>query len=142
MSEENKRLSRAFTEYFSTGDAALADEVLDRGVVFHGPSGVGDLGGLDTVKDMVLGFRAAFPDERSTVVDQVAEGDKVVTRWRARGTHRGELDGLSPTGREIEIGGITIERVAAGRIVEVWAAWDELGLMRQLGAVPEPVGDR
>lgn len=142
MSEENKRLSRAFTEYFSTGDAALADEVLDRAVVFHGPSGVGDLRGLDAVKGMVAGFRAAFPDERSTVVDQVAEGDKVVSRWRGRGTHRGELEGLAPTGREIEIEGITIERIAAGKIVEVWAAWDELGLMRQLGAVPAAAGDR
>jgi hypothetical protein len=75
MSEENKRLSRAFTEYVSTGDAALADEVLDREVVFHGPSGVGDLIGSDAVKGMFLGFRAAFPDERSAVVDQVAEGD-------------------------------------------------------------------
>jgi steroid delta-isomerase-like uncharacterized protein len=142
MSEENKRLSRAFTEYFSTGDEALADEVLDREIVFHGPSGVGELTGVDAVKGMVAGFRAAFPDERSTVVDQVAEGDKVVTRWQARGTHRGELDGLAPTGRGFEIGGITIERIAAGKIVEVWAAWDELGLMRQLGAVPEPVGSR
>jgi steroid delta-isomerase-like uncharacterized protein len=142
MSEENKRLSRAFTEYFSTGDEALADEVLGRDVVFHGPSGVGDVSGLDAVKGMVAGYRAAFPDERSTVVDQVAGGDKVVTRWRARGTHRGELDGLAPTGREFEIGGITIERIAAGKIVEVWGAWDELGLMRQLGAVPEPVGNR
>lgn len=142
MSEENKRLSRAFTEYFSTGDTALADEVLDHEIVFHGPSRLGDLTGLEAVKGMVAAFRGAFPDERSTVVDQVAEGDRVVTRWRGVGTHRGEFGGLPPTGREIDIGGITIERIAEGKIVEVWAAWDELGLMRQLGAVPEPVGSR
>jgi steroid delta-isomerase-like uncharacterized protein len=142
MSEENKRLSRAFTEYFSTGDAALADEVLDREVVFHGPGGIGDVSGLDAVKGMVADFRAAFPDLHSTVVDQVAEGDKVVTRWRTRGTHRGDFGGFSPTGREMKIGGVTIERIAGGKIVEVWGAWDELGLMRQLGAVPEPVGSR
>src|SRR5436190_10126002 len=100
MSDENKRVSRAFTEYFSTGSAALADEVLDPDVVFHGPAGIGELNGLDAVKGMVTGFREGFPDERSTVVDQVAEGDKVVTRWRARGTHDGEFNGLAATNRE------------------------------------------
>src|SRR5204863_126892 len=84
MSDENKRVSRAFTEYFSTGSAALADEVLDPDVVFHGPAGIGELNGLDAVKGMVTGFREGFPDERSTVVDQVPEGDKVVTRVAGR----------------------------------------------------------
>ena len=141
MSDENKRVSRAFTEYFSTGSAALADEVLDPDVVFHGPAGIGELNGLDAVKGMVTGFREGFPDERSTVVDQVAEGDKVVTRWRARGTHDGEFNGLAATNREFDISGVTIERIAAGKIVEVWATWDGLALMHQLGAIPEPVAE-
>jgi steroid delta-isomerase-like uncharacterized protein len=141
MSGANKRVSRRFTEFWSTGDEALADEALDPEIVFHGPSSVGDVVGLDGVKAMVARFRAAFPDERSTVVDQVAEGDKVVTRWRANGTHEGDYGGLEPTGRKVAIDGITIERIAAGKIVEVSAAWDELGLMRQLGAVPAPLGN-
>src|SRR5262245_53772453 len=123
----------------STGDAALADEVFGREVVFHGPSGVGELIGLDAVKAMTAACRDGFPDERSTVVDQLAEGDKVVTRWEGRGTHLGEFGDVAATGRAIEIKGITIERVAGGKIVEVWVAWDELGLMRQLGVLPGPV---
>jgi predicted ester cyclase len=89
------------------------------------------------VKAFVAAYRRAFPDAHSTVENQVAEEDKVVTRWRARGTHRGELGGMEPTGRGFEIDGITIERIAGGKIAEVWVARDELGLLRQLGVLPE-----
>ena len=135
MSAGNKELSRRFTELFSTGDEALADEVLSPDVVFHGTVGDGELRGIDAVKAFVAGYRRAFPDARSTVEDQIAEDDKVVTRWRASGTHRGELGPIAATGREFEIDGMTIERIAAGRIVEVWVARDELGLLGQLGVL-------
>jgi steroid delta-isomerase-like uncharacterized protein len=142
MSAANKELSRRFTELFSTGDEALAEEILSSDVVFHGTTGDGELHGIDEMKAFVAGYRRAFPDARSTVEDQVAEGDKVVTRWRARGTHRGELGPVPPTGRAFEIEGVTIERIAGGRIAEVWVARDELGLLRQLGLVPEPEAAR
>jgi steroid delta-isomerase-like uncharacterized protein len=138
MSAANKELSRRFTELFSTGDEALAEEILSPDLVFHGTTGDGELHGIDEMKAFVAGYRRAFPDARSTVEDQVAEGDKVVTRWRARGTHRGELGPVPPTGRAFEIEGVTIERIAGGRIAEVWVARDELGLLRQLGLVPAP----
>jgi steroid delta-isomerase-like uncharacterized protein len=136
MSAANKELSRRFTELFSTGDDALAEEIFAPGVVVHGTAGDGELRGVEAVKAFVAGYRRAFPDARSTVEDQVAEGDKVVTRWRARGTHRGALGPIPPTGREFEMGGVTVERVAEGRIAEVWVARDELGMLRQLGVVP------
>ncbi len=138
MSEVNKELSRRFTELFSTGDDALADEILSPEVVFHGTSADGELRGVDAMKGFVAGYRQAFPDARSTVEDQVAEGDTVVTRWRARGTHSGQLGPLAATDRPFEIDGVTIERIEDGRIVEVWVARDELGLLRQLGVLPEP----
>jgi predicted ester cyclase len=72
------------------------------------------------------------------VQDQVAEGDTVATRWQAHGTHDGPLGDLPPTGRAFTMDGMTIERFEGGRIVEVWAARDELGLMRQLGVLPQP----
>jgi steroid delta-isomerase-like uncharacterized protein len=137
MSAANKELTRRFTELFSTGDEALAEEILGPDAVFHGTTGDGELRGIDEMKAFVAGYRRAFPDARSTVEDQVAEEDKVVTRWRARGTHRGELGPIAPTGREFEIDGVTIERIASGKIAEVWVARDELGLLRQLGLVPE-----
>ena len=141
MSEANKQLSRRFTELFSTGDEALADQILSPGVVFHGTAGDGELGGVDALKGFVAGYRRAFPDAHSTVEDQVAEGDKVVTRWRARGTHRGELGPIAATDRPFEMDGVTIERIEDGRIAEVWAARDELGLLRQLGVLPEAQPD-
>ena len=137
MSDVNKQLSRHFTELFTTGDPDRADEVLSRDVVFHGPTGIGDLRGLAEMKRLVAAYHAAFPDARSTVEDQVAEGRKVVTRWRARGTHRGDFAGVAPTGREIDMQGITIEQIEDGKITEVWVARDDLGLLRQLGALPE-----
>ena len=142
MSESNKQVSRRFTELFGTDDATLADAVFAPDVVFHGAVPDGDLRGIEAVKGFVAAYRAAFPDARSTVEDHVAEGDTVVTRWRARGTHAGPLGELPATGRPFDIEGITIERFAAGRIAEIWVARDELGLMRQIGAMParEPAG--
>lgn len=137
MSESNRELSRRFTELFSTGDHELADEILSRDVVFHGTNGDGDVRGLDAMKSFVDAYRTAFPDAHSEVEDQVADGDRVATRWRARGYHRGNLGPIGPTGREFEMSGVTIERIESGRIVEVWVARDELGLMRQLGVIPE-----
>ena len=143
MSSANEGISRGFTELFSTGDETLAGQILSPDVVFHGTAGDGELRGIDEMKRFVAAYRRAFPDARSTVEDQVAEGDKVVTRWRARGTHQGQLGPIAATGREFEMDGVTIERIADGRIVEVWVARDELGLLRQLGVLPhsdpEPV---
>src|SRR4051794_27677984 len=136
MSESTKQVSRRFTELFSTDDHALADTIFAPGVVFHGAVPDGDLRGIDALKGFLGAYRAAFPDAVSTVEDQVAEGDRVVTRWRARGTHAGTLGELPPTGRAFEVGGITIERFEDGRIAEIWVARDELGLLRQLGAIP------
>jgi steroid delta-isomerase-like uncharacterized protein len=136
MPESYKQVSRRFTELFSTDDGSLADDVFTSDVVFHGLSG-GDLRGIEATKGFIAAYRAAFPDAMSTVEDQVAEGDRVVTRWRARGTHGGPLGELPATGRAFDVGGITIERFAEGRITEVWVARDELGLLTQLGAIPE-----
>jgi steroid delta-isomerase-like uncharacterized protein len=137
MSAVNKELSRRFTELFSSGDEALADAVLSPDVVFHGTAGDGELRGVDEMKRFVAAYRGAFPDARSTLEDQIAEGDTVVTRWRARGTHRGQLGPMPATGREFVMDGITIERIADGKIAEVWVARDELGLMGQLGVLPQ-----
>jgi predicted ester cyclase len=79
--------------------------------------------------------RRAFPDLRLTVEDQVAEGDKVVTRWRCEMTHLGELGGASPTGKRVTISGITIDRFEDGKIVEAWRSMDTLALLRGIGAI-------
>jgi predicted ester cyclase len=83
-------------------------------------------------------FRRGFPDVRSTIEDLIAEGDRVAARWKSRATHLGEYAGVPPTGKEVEFTGISVYRIEGGRIAESWTVEDELGLMRQIGAVPEP----
>jgi predicted ester cyclase len=80
----------------------------------------------------------AFPDGRITVDDQIAEGGTVTSRWTLRGTHTGELAGISPTGKQVTISGMTISRTDGDRVVEEWTSWDRLGMLIQLGAVSEP----
>ncbi|MDH4143193.1 MAG: ester cyclase, partial [Chloroflexota bacterium] len=83
-------------------------------------------------KVMMAQLRAAFPDLEVTIEDQVAEGDKVVTRYTMRGTHQGELWGIPASGNRFELEGINIDRVVDGRFSERWAAYDQGELMRQL----------
>ena len=83
-------------------------------------------------------FRRGFPDVVSTIEDLIAEGDKVVARWTSHATHQGEYMDIPPTGKEVEFTGISLYRVEGGKIAESWDVEDELGLMRQLGAIPEP----
>jgi hypothetical protein len=82
-------------------------------------------------------YRSAFPDTVITVEDQIAEGDDVVTRWTGRGTHQGELFGVPPTDNRVEVTGITVDRFSGDKFAESWTNYDALGLMQQIGAVPE-----
>jgi predicted ester cyclase len=92
---------------------------------------------VEAAKQEAADFREGFPDVVSTIEDLIAEGDKVVARWRCRATHRGEYMGIAPTGKEVEFTGISIYRIVAGKIAESWNVEDKLSLMRQIGAVPE-----
>ena len=88
------------------------------------------------MRELLGVYFAAFSDLHFTVEDQMSEGAQVATRWSARGTHSGEFDGVAPTGNSIMIAGITISRLENGRLVEEWESFEELSLMRQIGAVP------
>ena len=138
MEEQNKRTVRRFVDGYQTGaDEGIFAEILDPDVVDHSrPAGIA--AGAEGVRQQFDGFRQAFPDFAATVLQQVAEGDLVVTRKVFRGTHRGELMGIPPTGRAVEIHVIDIIRLQDGRIVEHWGVVDRLGLLQQLGAIPEP----
>jgi predicted ester cyclase len=85
-------------------------------------------------------YRTAFPNIHVTIEDQIAEGDKVVTRWTGHGTHQGELMGIPPTNKAVTVTGIAIDRIVAGKIVEHWENFDQLGMLVQLGVVPPPGG--
>ena len=139
MSEENKALVlRLVAEVWNAGDLDVIDELLAPEWVRHDPSAPEELRGPDGFRRFVEMYRGAFPDLRFTVEDQVAEGDKVATRWSAVGTHQEELMGMPPSGNRAEVTGITLERFSGGKFVESWDQHDALGMMRQLGVVPDP----
>ena len=136
--EENKKVSwRLQEEVFGQGKLELVDELLAPDYVSHAPGDPELSRGPEDIKQIVRAYHSAFPDINFAVEKQVAEGDMVVTRWTTRGTHdKGEMLGLPPTGKQIEVTGITVNRISEGKIAEDWTVWDSLGLLRQLGAVP------
>lgn len=126
---------RFVAEYQTAADEGAFEELMHPDVLDHSrPPGIA--AGAAGVRQQFDGFRAAFPDFRATILDQVCEGDKVVTRKVFTGTHLGAFQGIEPTGREVQIGVIDIVRVADGQIVEHWNCVDRLGLLAQLGALP------
>ncbi len=132
--EENKvNIRRVVEELYSRGDLAVAEELYSTNYIRHDPATPNVGTGVGAVKQVANTYRTAFPDLELTAEDVVAEGDKVLARWSARGTHLGELQGAAPTGKRFEITGLTLMQFADGRIVEEWTNWDVLGMLRQLG---------
>lgn len=134
--DENKQLVRAFIDsLFTEGDLGAVDRYLASGFVNHDP-----FPGLphdrESIRQVAAMFRGAFPDWRSELEVLIAEGDLVVEKFTARGTHRGPMMGAAPTGREISLPGINIFRMENGSIVERWGRLDDLGFLQQLGVLP------
>lgn len=130
---------RLLEETFNTGNLELIDQLVAPDAVDHDPAQpphIRELRGPEVLKRTVKMYREAFPDVRMTVEDVFSEGDRVALRWRAEGTHRGELEGLAPTGVHAEVTGISVDRWQGGKVVESWTQWDNLGMARQLGAAP------
>jgi predicted ester cyclase len=137
VSQHNKAAARAVFDIWSTGEIERLDELVARDVVHHDPYDPNAADGLGGMKRTIELNRRAFPDMRLSVEDQVAEGDKVVTRWSGQMTHLGELGGAAPTGNRVTISGITIDRFENRRIVEAWRSMDMLGVLRGIGALEE-----
>ena len=138
--DENKAIVRRYLqEVVSLGQFERTGEFVADTYVRHDPSQPAEVRGLAALAALNVRLRAPIPDLQLTIEDLLAEGDKVVTRLVARGTHRGELQGLAPTGRPVVATAIVIHRLAGGKIVEEWVQMDTLGLLQQLGAVPAPV---
>ena len=135
--EENKATSRRFyEELFNRGNLDTAEEIVTPDFALHDPNIPEDPRGPDGLKWFVAMYRDAFPDIEFVIEDQVAEGENAATRWVARGTHRGELMGIAPTGRPVEVRAFTLHRFSGGKIAEDWAHYDALDVVRQLGVVP------
>jgi steroid delta-isomerase-like uncharacterized protein len=140
LSDTNKTVSRRFLEeVWNKRNMAVLNEIIANDHVNSGP---GTLPGLtpgpEGSKQFVNVYLNAFPDVHFTIDEQIAEGDKVVTRWTASGTHKGELVGIPATGKSSTVTGINVDRIVNGKIVESWGIFDQFGMMQQLGVIPMP----
>jgi steroid delta-isomerase-like uncharacterized protein len=135
--EDNKELARRLTKLLDHDDEVQIKEILSPGFVSHF---TGLPYALDREQYIQVNHMAkrAFNDLSRSVEDLVAEGDKVVVRITARGTHTGEYQGLPGTGKITKITGIAIRRVLDGKIVEEWVITDQLGLLQQIGIIKLP----
>ena len=133
--EENKALLRRYQEAYNTNNLDALDQLVAADLITHSLM-PGLPAGREGGKQIHRMTMAAIPDLYTAIEDLLAEGDKVVMRFTATGTFKNEFIGLPPTGKPIKFTGISIFRVAGGKIVEHWGQEDELGLMRQLGAIP------
>ena len=140
MSEENKALVRRYFEEVEQGrNLDVLDELFAAEYVHHDPTLPPDLQhSLDAYKQVLIMFFEAFPDLQGTLEDMVGEKDKVASRLRWRGTHQGELMGVPPSGKQVDFTMLEINRISEGKIVEGWVNFDALGMLQQIGAIPEP----
>jgi predicted ester cyclase len=138
---------RLYEELWGGGDLSVIDQCIARDYVNHqrvvdphvSPSASAiEICGAEMFRTLVSAWRVGFPNVRTTVEDQIAEGDKVVTRWISRGTQSGPWGQAAASGRPMIVEGISIDRIADGKVVETWTNWDLLGLMQQIGAFDEP----
>jgi steroid delta-isomerase-like uncharacterized protein len=137
--EENKAMiRRVWEEVLDKGNLAAANEIMATNYVYHG-SGGQEFYGSEGFKQLVTMFRTAFPDLHATVEDMFAVGDKVAHRATMGGTHKGDLMGIAPTGKQVTMSAIVISRFEGGKEAEAWANLDQLSMMQQMG-VALPMG--
>jgi steroid delta-isomerase-like uncharacterized protein len=139
--EANKAIAqRIFNEIWNQGNLSVVDEIIAADLSRHDPGNPSLNGavGSEGFKQLVSAYRSSFPDIHWTVEDTIAEGDLVAARWTSTGTHQGELAGIPPTGASVAGTGISILRIAEGKVEEEWASWDALAVMQQLGVIVPP----
>ena len=138
MSDQNKAFSRRnFEEVWNQRKLDLIDQLVASNSVLHDPMVPGGkVNGSQGYRQFVETYLAAFPDLHFTISDQIADGDKVVTRWTGTGSQQGALMGIAATGKRATVTGITIDRYENGKAVESWTNYDTLGMLQQLGVVP------
>ncbi len=135
--EENKALARRIIEEgWNQGNLATVDELMAHDHVGHHSLVPNQPPNREHYKQYIARTRAAFPDFHATIEQQIAEGDLVMTRWSVQGTHQGMFRGHSPTGKQMTVTGVVIDRIVDGKAVEGWMEMDTLHQMQQLGVVP------
>jgi len=138
MSDKNKaRVSEFLDRVLTGGDFEATGGYFERDMAEEVPF-PGQGPGLDGLKETLVGIRSAFPDSNWTVEDQIAEGDKVLTRFVWSGSHEGDFPGIPATHRPIRVGGMVIDRFGGEKIASTRILMDTFGMMMQLGVIPSP----
>ena len=132
----NKAVVRRIYEAFSQNNLDVLDDLIASDFTDHNPN-PGQGPGLEGLKQFISSMHTVLYGLQNDVEDMVAEGDKIAARLRISGTHQGEFLGIAPTGKQVTFTGIDILRIAEGKVVEHWGNVDELGMLQQLGAIPE-----
>jgi len=135
--EDNKALIRRFYEEIDKGNLDVIDELVAEDYLDHNPPPFGFTPGREGLKQAFKVFWEATPGYHR-IEDQIAEGDKVVTRLTSFGKHEGDLPGAPRTGNDMEMTSITIHRLANGKLVEKWSEKDVIRLLQQIGVMPSP----
>jgi len=138
MAENSKGIVRQFWGVWNEDNIGLVDELLAPDYVNHSPGILDQPEGPEGVRAVVAMFRSGMPDLRVVIEDMIAEGDKVAARYTLEGTHERELFGVPPTGQQLSIKSISVERVSDGKIQDHWRITDSLDMMQQLGVIPMP----
>ena len=134
--ETNKATVRRMVErVWNEHRLDLVEEFFSEDVILHS-AGLPTSSGLETLREATAMGLKAFPDQQLTIEGEIAEGDIVAAHWTVTGTHKGELMGIPPTGKQFTHAGMTFYRLANAKIVETWFLADTLGQMQQLGLVP------
>ncbi len=137
MSQDNLTLARrAIEEVWNRGNYEVLPELVANDILIH--AAPDDIHGHEGIRQFYDSLRQAFPDIHFTIEDQLADGDRIATRWSAQGTHKGMFQGLPATGKRVSLTGIDIDRFVNGKVVECWPEANELGLLQQLGLLPAP----
>jgi steroid delta-isomerase-like uncharacterized protein len=136
---DHREIARRILETFNTGDFDAIEGTIKPDCIMHDPqSSSTDQRGMDVIRSQISLYRGAFPDLAMTVDAQYEDGDVLISRWTATGTHTGDLPMLPATGRRSTVTGIAIDRFEGDQIAESWNNWDTLGMLQQLGAIPAP----
>ena len=136
--EANKAIARRFAQVWAPGNFAIVDELASPDLIVSYPVPPEPIHGPEAFKAFLAQFYAGLPDASVSIDEEIAEADKVAVRWTVRGAHKGELLGILPTNRLVELAGMTFYRIAKGKVVEERGIGNTVGLLQQLGAFPSP----
>ena len=137
-SEQNKAVLSRFVDFINNGDTTIIDEIVAPDFIELDPM-PGQEQGPEGLKGVILMMRNAFPDIEWKVVEDVAEGDMVASRFIWTGTHLGSFMGIPPSGNKVTMAGMVFDRIVDGKMAESRILMDNMQLLTQLGAIPAPV---